>query len=97
MGGIFGRSYAAFTFEVAERNRAARVLQGRAPELRTFHKVEIAFWDRAEGYWRTVHPEGCSEPFARFLAAERVQDCREFIKSDNEAALAAIARGKGEV
>lgn len=88
--GMFGAEFVLFKTEVQDRNAGLRLLLKTVEHMRIGVFCEVAAWDEAEGYWRTVQPMP-AKPFDRFFAPEAIAAAEEAIRRDNEI-LGAIER-----
>jgi hypothetical protein len=88
-GGLFGPVFVAWIMPApCDRNPVLRAIKQVMTELGWWALCELAFFDQAEGYWRTVHqpfhPLNEAPSFGRFLAPARIQAMRERLRTDQE-------------
>ncbi len=81
IGFVHGPEFVAVTFEVQDRRGGLRVLHDTARDFGLLAYCEIAFFDGAENYWRTVYPQPAA-PFARFLTPEKFQASEELVHEE---------------
>lgn len=95
-GALYGRLFAACVIEVTDRNRALRLLESAAVGAPLLPgPIQLAYWDAAEGYWRTVYPRAYRKYFGRLLAEENVAASRDLQHADNGIARAVLLRDGG--
>ena len=106
VGGLFRPCFIVWTMPTPDRNPALRaveqVVKEFLVEMVPWNNYELAFFDKQEDYWRTIHPYG-APPFGRFLTKDNILAAREQMAADNEAfkrgaaVLRSLLRGiKGE-
>ena len=87
---LFGRYFMVWTMVAPyERNASLRAIQEVITALGYWDVCELAFFDRSEGYWRTIHhpcPHLYEWPsFARFLTEERMEESMELVRKEQSA------------
>lgn len=84
-GCLFGPYFVLCVAEVKDRNGAVKALQGGIlNSLATYKDLsEIAFYDAAELFWRTVHPQH-SMPFDRFISKANLKWAMEKVARETE-------------
>jgi hypothetical protein len=71
-GGLFGPGFIVWTMPTQDRNPVLRAVEQVLKELKLWEQSEIAFYDKSEAYWRTIHPYGAA-PFDRFLSEHNIE------------------------
>ncbi len=94
---IYGPNFLLLTLGVQDRKAGLCALHETARDFGLLEYVEIAFYDAAEGYWRSVHPQP-SAPFDRFLTPQNFESCEQMLKAERQWAerLMAKMRGTGQ-
>ena len=77
-GGYFLPHACLWIASVKERRAGLRALMNFAREFGFENRAEVAYFDAAEGYWRTVHPGG-APPFARFLEQPQLDAAKQHL------------------
>jgi hypothetical protein len=86
-GGLFGTGFTLWTMSTQDRNPALRAVLQTIKELGLLELCEVAFYDRAEAYWRTIHPYGAA-PFDRFLSEVNIKTALQQVHTELAAAQA---------
>ena len=82
-GGLCGPGFIVWTTHTLDRNPLLRSVERAIKEMVLWEICEVAFFDEAEGYWRTIHPYG-APPFERFLTSDNFKVARERIGLEQE-------------
>jgi hypothetical protein len=75
-GGLFGSVFIVWTTRTLDRNPLLRSLECVIKEMGLWEICELAFFDKSEDYWRTIHPCGALQ-FDRFFTPSNFQAARE--------------------
>lgn len=85
-GGLCGPGFIVWTTHTLDRNPLLRAVERVIKEMGLWKICEVAFFDKAEGYWRTIHPYG-APPFDRFLTSDNFKAARERMGLEQEEAI----------
>ena len=84
--GMFGSDFIVWTLFTRDRNPALRAIERVVKEMGLWEVCELAFFDEAEDYWRTIHPHG-APPFDRFLTPDNFRVAKERLGLDQKSLL----------
>ena len=85
-GGLFGSDFIVWTMWTEDRNPVLRAVERVIKEMGLWETCELAFFDKAEAYWRTIHPYGAA-PFDRFFTLDNFRFAKERLGLDQESLL----------
>ncbi len=74
---LFGQFFALATAEVSDAKAGARAVHKMVSRMGLLDHCEVAWFDVAEDYWRTAHPQNPLIPFGHFLTPENLRFARE--------------------
>jgi len=87
--------FTLFMVTVPDRKRTLPIFESLARRIGLIHFSEIAYWDRAELVWRTVHSE-FQLPFDRFLSEEARACSTQYIQDRQRSLDALLACQDGQ-
>jgi hypothetical protein len=74
--GMFGLGFIVWTTWTEDRNPVLRAIEHVIKEMGLWEICELAYFDKAEDYWRTIHPYG-APPFDRFFTPDNFRFAKE--------------------
>jgi hypothetical protein len=77
LSGFADPCFLVSVLETEDRNKAMLAFRQVLTDLKLIQLSVIAFWDGAEGIWRTWHPHGSSIAFDRFVTSEAIKAAKE--------------------
>jgi len=86
-GVSFGSHFIIWTMAASNRNLTLRAIEVVLKEMGLWELCEVAFFDEAEGFWRTVQPSG-APPFDRLLSECNVEAEKQQLALEMEFLLA---------
>jgi hypothetical protein len=89
-GGLCGPGFIVWTTHTLDRNPLLRAVERAIKEMVLWEICEVTFFDKAEGYWRTIHPYG-APPFDRFFTPDNFKAAWERIGLEQEEAINAAS------
>jgi hypothetical protein len=89
-GGLCGPGFIVWTTHTLDRNPLLRAVERAIKGMGLWAICEVAFFDVAEGCWRTIHPYG-APPFERFLTPDNFKAAWERIGLEQEEAINAAS------
>src|SRR5664279_207743 len=84
--GMFGLDFIVWTMWTEDRNPGLRAVERVIKGMGLWEVCEIAYFDKAEDYWRTIHPYGAL-PFDRLFTPDNFRFAKERLGLDQESLL----------
>ena len=81
--GFCGADFIVWTMATQDRNPALRAVEQVIKEMELWGLCEVAFFDKAERYWRTIHPYGAA-PFNRLLSQSNIDTATQQLAAEEE-------------
>src|ERR1017187_1427909 len=72
-----------WTMTTQDHNAALRAVEQVLKEMGFWESCEVAFFDKAEGYWRTIHPYGAA-PFDLLLSKDNIEAAMQQLAAEEE-------------